>query len=168
MNENLKKPNKFHRIWVPLMLTSLWVAGLAIAFNGITFNSEYLENIPQVWLNIFPIFVFMALSVVVIINDIIRSYPKEAFTDKSIHYLYICFILILIAALVSMVVVSINPNSSWGMSFIILFGACLQFFYNYVPNNLDKYLTVYDSPIEAEGKYYLESLNETDTLEGNG
>lgn len=152
VNTNIIEQNQFHRVWVPLMLTLLWLAGLIFAFDGMAFTLCCSDKIPKVWLDIFSIFVLMAFSVVVLINDIIRTYPPHAFTDKCIHRLYVLFLVIFIFATICMVILSVEPTSSIMIGMVILFGAALQFLYAYVPNNLDKYLVLYNPPIESSGK----------------
>lgn len=155
VNTNIIEQNQFHRVWVPLMLTLLWLAGLVLAFEGTAFTifpADFSSKVPSVWLDIFSIFVLMAFSVVVLITDLIRTYPQQAFTDKRIHCLYVLFLVIFIFATICMVILSVEPTSSIMIGMVILFGAALQFLYAYVPNNLDKYLVLYNPPIESSGK----------------
>lgn len=149
VNTNIIEQNQFHRVWVPLMLTLLWLAGLVFAFDGMAFTLDFSNKIPRVWVDVFPIFVLMALSVVVLINDIIRTYPPHALTDKRIHHLYVSFMFIFILAVVFMVVLSVTPTSSVTIGIVIFLGAFQQFMYNFVQNNLDKYLVLYNPPLEA-------------------
>lgn len=165
-NTNILEQNNFHKYWVPSMLTLLWLAGLAFAFDGIALDCKCLSKFPRVWLDVFPIFVLMAFSVIVLINDILRTYPKQAFTNKSIHYLYVLFLVIFILAIICMVILSVFPDFHFGIILVIIFGGVMQFLYNYVPNNLDKYLALYDIPVEADEDSYIESPMED--LENNG
>lgn len=152
VNTNIIEQNQFHRVWVPLMLTLLWLVGLIFAFDGMAFTDMFSDKIPKVWVDVFPIFVLMALSVVVLINDIIRTYPPHALTDKRIHHLYVLFMFIFILAVVFMVVLSVTPTSSVTTGIIIILGAFQQFMYNFVQNNLNKYLVSYNPPIEASAE----------------